>query len=54
VSTMVTTMSIRSRNGVYFELTEDDHLDAFALTNHARRLRGVVQDMSKPRNAAFV
>jgi hypothetical protein len=51
---MVTTMSIRSRKGVYFELKEDDHLNVFAWTNDARRLRGFVQDMSKPRNAAFV
>jgi hypothetical protein len=52
VSTMVTTMSIRTGKGVYFELTEDDPLDVVLWTNHGRRLRGVVQYMSKPRDAA--
>jgi len=52
VSTMVTTMSIRTRKGIYFELTEDDPLDAVLWTSHGRRLRGVVQHMSKPRDAA--
>lgn len=49
VNTLATTMSIRSRRTVRFELAGEDYLNEFVWTNAERKLRGIVEDLLRPK-----
>lgn len=54
VTTMATTMSLRSGKRVRFEITGDGSVDGVMPTPDGRGLRGVLQELSQPQDAVAI